>query len=173
MGITKMPYCIDTDVHFSSEEAIGRMRKDNPFHYESGFIGTPDRYIEEEMEPLGIESAWIWLNPHGSLFDMDIYEKENRYIFEVFKAYDVFAPFGRFTYFRNDDFEKRRNRLRVFFDEYGFCGIKINIEDAAYTKNEQFRITDDFLGPELDFITRRLDYRELGSKRSCAAMRNA
>ena len=148
MGIMTLPYGNDSDVHLSSEEVIDLMRKFNPFHYENGFIGTAAQYIEQEMEPLGLESAWIWLNPHGSLFSIEIYEKESQHIYKISKKYENLYPFGWLTYFEYEGTDKRKDRIRKFYDDYGFCGLKINIEDAAYTKFKKFRLTETFL----DFV---------------------
>ena len=140
MGILKLPYGTDADVHLSSSTAIEMIRRHNRIRYESGFFGGAGQYVAEEMEPLGIESAWIWLNPHGSLFDKTLYDQENQHIYEISKQYQHLHPFGWLTYFKDEDTDKRRHRLKRFFDEYGFCGVKINIEDAGYTKHDTFRI---------------------------------
>jgi predicted TIM-barrel fold metal-dependent hydrolase len=152
MGILRLPYGIDSDVHLSSPKSIEMIKKHNPAQYRNGFVGTVDQYITEEMAPLGIESAWIWFNPHGSLFDKELYEKENQHIYEISTKYKNLHPFGWLTYFKDERSEKRHHRLRQFFDEYGFCGVKINIEDAVYTKHESFRLNNICLGPELEFI---------------------
>ena len=161
MGIMRLPYGTDSDVHLSSDAVIELIRKFNASHFENGFIGRADQYVEREMEPLGLESAWIWLNPHGSLFNPEIYEKENRHIYEVSKKYPSLRPFGWLTYFEHENSAKRQERIRQFFEEFGFCGLKINIEDTTYTKFQNFRLTDTFLGPELDFLCRHYSQKPL------------
>lgn len=153
MGVMKLPYGNDADVHLSSEDVINQIKKRNPSHYKNGFIGVAEEYIEQEMEPLGLESAWIWLNPHGSLFDTDLYEKENRYIYDVSKKYSQFRPFGWLSFFTHESFENRRDRIKQFYEEYGFNGLKINIEDTTYTNYGDFRLSEAFLGPELKFLS--------------------
>lgn len=153
MGILRLPYGNDSDVHLSSQESIEMIKNHNSLRFSSGFVGTAEQYIAEEMAPLGIETAWIWFNPHGSLYSKDLYERESNHIYEISKKYPNLYPFGWLSYFKDETPETRQHRLRRFFDEYGFCGIKINIEDADYTNYDEFRINETFLGPELEFIT--------------------
>lgn len=155
MGAMRLPWGSDTDVHLSSEKVIDQIKNRNPAHYQNGFIGVAEDYIEQEMVPLGLESAWIWLNPHGSLFDVDLYENENRFISGLSKKYAQFRPFGWLSYFRHENHTDRQNRIERFYEEYGFYGLKINIEDATYTRHVDFRLTSDFMGAELDFLSKR------------------
>ena len=75
-----LPYGTDSDVHLSSKEAIETAGRNNSFQYKVGFLATAEQYVAEEMEPLGIESAWIWINPHASLFNKE---------FVTFKSYGI------------------------------------------------------------------------------------
>ncbi len=154
MGVMQLPWGSDADVHLSSDEVIDQIKRRNPSHYQNGFIGVAEEYIEQEMAPLGLESAWIWLNPHGSLFETELYEKENRHIYGLSKKYAQFRPFGWLSFFRHEDHTDRQHRMRQFYEEYGFHGLKINIEDTTYTRHTDFRLTVECLGAELDFLSK-------------------
>ena len=153
MSMLTLPYGTDSDVHLSSKEAIETAGRNNSFQYKVGFLATAEQYVAEEMEPLGIDSAWIWINPHASLFNKKLYVKESRNIYEISQKYKNLYPFGWFTYFEDENSYHRQDRLRRFFDEYGFCGVKINVEDTDYTGHIEFRLNESFIGPELEFIS--------------------
>ena len=155
MSMLTLPYGTDSDVHLSSQEAIAAAGQNHSFQYKVGFLATAEQYVAEEMEPLGIESAWIWLNPHAGLFSKALYEKESLNIYEISKKYKNLHPFGWFTYFEDETSHQRQDRLVRFFDEYGFCGVKINVEDTDYTGHVEFRLNESFIGRELEFISER------------------
>ena len=98
MDAMRLPWGSDADVHLSSEDVINQIKRRNPAHYQNGFIGIAEEYIEKEMAPLGLESAWIWLNPHGALFDTDLYANENRFIYGLSKKMFSFAPSAGFHF---------------------------------------------------------------------------